>query len=110
MLETLVVSTGVDPITGEVYPEITPVPRTPRRIYTLLSGGFRVQHITNGMKMELNPYTFYDAYISQIDGYRVASDEPVHKPIINDVIEEPKEVLVDETVADKVEFNKKKQK
>ena len=67
LLDTVVTSSGVDPFTGESYPDIEPVKRTPRRVHSLLNAGLEVEQLIDGMRIQLDRYTFYDAYTESID-------------------------------------------
>lgn len=61
-LMTYVSSEGVNPFTGETFPEGSPTPRSVREVYDLLRMGFDVEERDGDLVIPLNANVFYTQY------------------------------------------------
>lgn len=78
-LLTYVSSYGIDPFTGETFPEGSPKYRSVSQIYSLLSMGYTVEErIGNGVAVELNLHQFLQDYHKEIYG-NVHNQKPEKK-------------------------------
>lgn len=78
-----VASEGVNPFTGEVYPDGQPRLRTVSQIFNLLQQGYEVEDRTDGMRVPLDKHNFFLTNSAEILGLNAKIEIPDISDILN---------------------------